>query len=86
MVCVESLQALAERRLIGRMVREFEGAATPREAERYLSALRDLVLHADPSLDPERFDAWTQGCLRRSGLWLWEQPGTQAAHVSAIKY
>lgn len=70
---IESLQAMLERRLIGQMVRALDGSTDGQQRERHLRALRDLVQHADESLDARLFDEWTEAQLRLSGLWVWDR-------------
>ena len=72
MTSVESLQAMLERQLIAQLVHSLESATGWQQAERYLSALRDLVAHADPTLDARQIDAWTEARLRRRDLWVWD--------------
>lgn len=70
---VETLQAIFERRLIGQMVRALDDSAG-QQRDRHLRALRDLVLHADQTLDARLFDEWTEAHLRRFDLWVWDRP------------
>lgn len=70
---VESLQAILERRLIRQMVAALVAAESQQQQERHLRALRDLVQHADQSLDARLFDEWTEAHLRRCGLWVWDR-------------
>ncbi len=79
MAQVETLQAILERRLIGQLARELDDAASPPHAERLHRALRDLVLHTDPSLDHRLFDLVTESRLRRRGLWPWADADAAAA-------
>ena len=72
MASFESLQAMLERRMIRQMALNLDNAESWQQSERYMSALRDLVTHADPSLDARQFDDWTEGRLRRCGLWVWD--------------
>jgi len=73
---IETLQAMLERRLIGQMVRALDAATDGQQRERRLRSLRDLVQHADQSLDARLFDEWTEARLRQSGLWVWDpEPG-----------
>jgi hypothetical protein len=62
---------MLERQLIGGLVRAATTAGSPEERHRDLVALRDLVEHADPTLDAALFDTLTKQCLQRAGLWQW---------------
>jgi hypothetical protein len=73
---VESLQAMVERRLISSLVRVVNATTTEEVRQRRLSALRDLVRHADPSLDADLLDAATRSFLQRAGLWIWADADT----------
>lgn len=79
MTSIESLQAMLERQLIAQLVRSLEAASARPQAERYINALRDLVTHADPTLDARQFDAWTEARLRRCNLWMWDRVSEGAA-------
>ena len=70
---VESLQAMLERRLIRQMARALDEARDLTQRERHLRALRDLVLHADQTLDTRLIDEWTEALLRRHHLWVWDR-------------
>ena len=69
---IESLQAMLERRLIRQMTRALDESTDPAQRERQLQALRDLVLHADQTLDARLIDEWTEARLRRYHLWVWD--------------
>ncbi len=73
MTHIESLQAILERRLIRQMVASLEEAPSREQRERHLGTLRDLVLHADTTLDARLFDEWTEARLRDCGLWVWDR-------------
>jgi hypothetical protein len=68
----ESMQAMAERRMIRSLTLALADAEGEHEREHTLQALADLVRHADPTLDPSMFDPWTRRSLERSGLWSWD--------------
>jgi hypothetical protein len=70
---IETLQAMLERRLIRQMTRSLEESADPAQRERQIRALGDLVQHADPTLDARLIDEWTEACLRRHKLWVWDR-------------
>lgn len=86
MTTIESLQAMLERQLIGQLVRSLESAPSRPQAERSMYALRDLVAHADPSLDARQFDAWTEGRLRRWGLWVWDRVRDEAGQPQHARH
>lgn len=67
----ESLTAALERRLIEELVRAVATADDDVARRGHLAALADLVRHADPSLDPARFERWTRAFLEHAGLWAW---------------
>ena len=70
---IESLQAMLERRLSRQMTRALDEATDPAQRERQLHALRDLVLHADATLDARLIDEWTEAHLRHHKLWVWDR-------------
>ncbi len=71
MNATESMQAMAERRLIHSLVLALMRSEGEQERQDTLQALTDLVRHADLTLDPTMFDPWTRTCLQRVGLWTW---------------
>jgi myosin-crossreactive antigen len=75
---VETLQAMLERRLIGQMARALDDSTDQAQRERQLRALRDLVLHADQTLDARLIDEWTEAHLRRHNLWVWDRMAADA--------
>ena len=70
---IETLQAMLERRLIRQMTRALDESTDAAQRERQLHALRDLVLHADPTLDARLIDEWTEARLRHHRLWVWDR-------------
>lgn len=72
MSIAESMQAMAERRLIRSLLLALVRSESEQEQQRHMRALADLVRHADPTLDPTMFDPWTKTYLERAGLWTWE--------------